>query len=134
MIIELILPRMFFCGVAFSVRYQESSKYSIKAWEEVIHKMKETFVGEEHRVQLAVHDFTGPSVPQELRKPAMFVVQVLPISAHLSTPFYRGDQVYYGDQFSVAWGVVRAWTDRPNLYMSKRWKNYRQWVDPRKGD
>lgn len=59
--------------------------------------MKETFHGEEYKVQLQVFDLTGESVPADFRKDKPnFCVTTLPITAHPSTPFSHGNQAYYG--------------------------------------
>ncbi|MGG3471521.1 hypothetical protein ABES02_29155 [Neobacillus pocheonensis] len=88
--------------------------------------MKQTFIGEEHRVQIVAFDMTGESVPESLRKlKPVFSVSILPITANKSTPFYRGEQVYYGEGFGAAWGVLRAWVDNPKLVMPRRWKRFK---------
>lgn len=81
--------------------------------------MRETFEGDEYRVQLRAFDKDEQIAGREA-----FQVTVLPVTANPFTSFSNGEIVFSGNEFGVAWGIVRAWTDRPHLYMPKCWKKY----------
>ncbi len=73
---------------------------------------KQTFKGKNYRVQLTVIDLTGEDVSESLRKDKpTFMVYVLPIDARLYTAFRKGEQVYYGSNFQLAFDHVKAWIE-----------------------
>lgn len=92
-----------------------------------------TFKGKTWRGQLVVSDYRDGVVESWKNRPVTFCVTRLPQSAHHSTAFITGTQVYYGTDFAVAVSLIEKIVGRI-VWPSEFPKDWHRYMHPDSDD